>query len=100
MPAHDKRDFEFAKAFDLPIQRVISKDGSDSKINEVDDVYTLDGILLNSDFLNGLNVSDAITKIGEYIEEKGFGKRVQITDFEMVYFASTLLGASNPCYSL
>ena len=76
VPAHDKRDFEFAKAFDLPIQRVISKDGSDSKIDEVDDVYTFDGILLNSDFLNGLNVSDAITKIGEYIEEKGFGKRV------------------------
>ena len=76
VPAHDKRDFEFAKAFDLPIQRVISKDGSDSKINEVDDVYTVDGILLNSDFLNGLNVSDAISKIGEYIEEKGFGKRV------------------------
>ncbi|MBT5347117.1 leucine--tRNA ligase [bacterium] len=76
VPAHDKRDFEFAEAFNLPIKRVISKDGSDSKISSVDDVYTQDGILLNSDFLNGLKVSDAITKIGEYIEEKGFGKRV------------------------
>ncbi len=76
VPAHDKRDFEFAETFGLPINRVISKDGMDSEVSSIDDVYTDEGILLNSDFLNGLNVSQAKEKIKTYIEEQGLGKRV------------------------
>ncbi len=68
VPAHDERDYEFAKKYDLPIIEVI-KGGDIAK-----EAYTEDGELINSEMLNGLNVSDAISKINKWLEEKEFGK--------------------------
>ena len=71
VPAHDERDWDFAKKFDLPIIEVVA--GSDVPVTER--VYTdvATGTLVNSDFLNGLSVEDAKAKIIEFLEEKGIG---------------------------
>ena len=74
VPAHDTRDFEFAQKYNLPIKQVISQDG---KENKLDKAYTdvNSGRLINSGFLNELEVKEAINKMIKYIEEKGIGKR-------------------------
>mgnify|MGYP004464844619 FL=1 len=71
VPAHDERDWEFAKKFDLPIIEVVA--GSPVSVQE--QVYTdvATGTLVNSDFLNGLSVADAKQKIIAFLEEKGIG---------------------------
>lgn len=75
VPAHDDRDWEFAKKFGLPmIQVVAGKDGEvDIDTAAFTDVAT--GVLINSDFLNGLEVKDAKLKMVEYLEEKGIGHK-------------------------
>lgn len=68
VPAHDERDFEFAKNYGLSINKII----------DVDDnllPYTEDGIHINSDFIDGKNVLEAKEAIINYIEEKNIGKR-------------------------
>ncbi len=70
-PAHDQRDFDFAKKYNLEIIKVVS-DGTNSEI--LNEAYTGSGKLINSDFLNGLEVDKAKIKICEEIEKKGFGK--------------------------
>ena len=67
-PAHDERDFEFAKKYQLPIKKVV--DCRDDQLP-----YTNDGIIINSPLLNGLNKSQAITKIIEYLELKNVGNK-------------------------
>jgi leucyl-tRNA synthetase len=71
VPAHDERDWEFAKKFNMPIIEVVA--GSPVDVNEAvfTDVET--GTLVNSDFLNGLSVADAKVKITEFLTEKGIG---------------------------
>ena len=69
VPAHDTRDYAFAKYFQLPIVEVVS--GGDISKEAYD---AKEGKLVNSDFLNGLDVKDAIKKIIEKIEEQGLGK--------------------------
>lgn len=76
VPAHDKRDFEFAQAFDLDIVRVVSVDGNDSAVTSLDQVQEDEGTMINSEFLNGLTIKAATEKITDYLEEKGWGKRV------------------------
>lgn len=69
VPAHDSRDYQFAKKFDLEIIPVI--DGGDiSK-----EAYVGDGIHVNSEFLNGLNKDDSINKMIEWLEERNLGER-------------------------
>lgn len=70
VPAHDTRDWEFAKKFDLPIIEVVSG-GEDVQKQAFTDCAT--GVLVNSDFLNGLSVEDAKKKIQEWLTEKGIG---------------------------
>ena len=71
-PAHDQRDFEFAKKYKLEIKKVVS----DGKIdNELNEAYTGDGKIINSEFLNDLNVHSAKQKIIDEIEKKNLGKR-------------------------
>ena len=70
VPAHDERDWEFAKKFDLPIIEVV-KGGEDVQKAAFTDCAT--GILTNSDFLNDLSVEDAKKKMIEYLKEKGIG---------------------------
>ena len=71
VPAHDERDWEFAKKFNMPIIEVVA--GSPVDVNEA--VYTdvASGTLVNSGFLNGLSVADAKEKIIEFMTEKGIG---------------------------
>ncbi len=71
VPAHDTRDWDFAKKFDLPIIEVVA--GGDVQNEAFTDVAT--GILCNSDFLNGLEVKDAKERIMDFLEEKGIGHR-------------------------
>lgn len=71
VPAHDERDWDFAKKFELPIIEVVA--GSDKSVEE--EVYTdvATGTLVNSDFLNGLSVADAKKSIIDFLENKGIG---------------------------
>ena len=71
VPAHDSRDWEFAKKFGLPIVQVVA--GGNVEEAAFTDVET--GTLVNSDFLNGLNVGQAKEKIAAWLEEKGIGKQ-------------------------
>ena len=72
VPAHDERDWEFAKKFGLPIIEVVSG-GEDVQKAAFTDVA--DGVLVNSGFLTGKRVKDAISAMIDYLEEKGIGKR-------------------------
>ena len=71
-PAHDQRDFDFAKKYNLEIKRVVSNELNNKELNEA---YTGQGQLVNSDFLDGLNIDQAKNKIIEEIEKKNIGKR-------------------------
>lgn len=69
VPAHDERDYEFAKQFDLPIKEVVA--GGDVE----KEAYTGDGEHVNSGFLDGLNKEEAIGKMIAWLEEKGIGTK-------------------------
>ncbi len=69
VPAHDERDYEFAKAFDLEILPVL--EGGDV----ANAAFTEDGLHINSDFLNGLGKEEAIDKMNKWLEENGVGKK-------------------------
>lgn len=68
VPAHDQRDYDFAKAFHIEIKEVI-QGGDISK-----EAYEGDGPLVNSSFLNGLHVKESKAKMIEWLEERGLGK--------------------------
>ena len=74
VPAHDERDWEFAKKFNLPLIQVVAKDGEEVDINEAAFTDVATGVLINSGFLNGLQVKDAKEKMIEFLEEKKIGK--------------------------
>ena len=84
VPAHDERDFEFAKVFDLPIYQVVAKDDSSvssasslSRVPYTADVAFTDiasGVMVNSGFITGLSVKDAQAKMIAWLEENGVGK--------------------------
>ena len=71
-PAHDQRDFDFAKKYNLPIKIVVSNDEKNSK--ELKEAYTGPGKIVNSDFLDGLTIDEAKKIIIKKIEEKNIGK--------------------------
>ncbi|MDN5248114.1 MAG: leucine--tRNA ligase [Wolbachia endosymbiont of Tyrophagus putrescentiae] len=71
-PAHDQRDFEFAQKYELPIIQVVSSSGAQEKLEEA---YTGDGIMINSEFLNGLTVSEAKEVIVKKLEEIDIGRK-------------------------
>ena len=74
VPAHDDRDFEFAKKFGLPIIQVIAKDGKE--IENMTEAYTeASGIMINSGEWNGMESSVLKAEAPAWIEEKGFGKK-------------------------
>ena len=70
VPAHDTRDWDFAKKFNLPIIEVLK-----SEVDVQKQAWTEDGIHVNSEFLNGLNKKDAIEKMLEFLEERKIGKK-------------------------
>ena len=72
VPAHDERDFEFAKKYDLPIKKVVSPE----RIPTGKDCFTDDGTLVNSQEFDGLKSEEAREKMTKWLEEKGLGKKV------------------------
>lgn len=75
VPAHDQRDFDFAKKYDLPITVVIDdpKDPLDSAAMK--EAYTGEGVMVNSADFNGISSTEAIERIADYFEKKKFGHR-------------------------
>lgn len=78
VPAHDQRDFEFAKKYDIPIVEVIREE-EDSSETEIVQAFEEDGILFQSGPFSGLKSAEARLKMTEFAKEKGFG------DFEVSY---------------
>jgi len=74
VPAHDQRDFLFAKEYNLPIKIVIQP--PEQKSPELSEAYEGDGIQVNSAQFDGLNNQEAKTKIAEWMQDKGIGKKV------------------------
>jgi len=74
VPAHDERDFQFAKKYDIEIVPVIKPEGLDN-VEDLELPYTEPGVMVNSDKFNGLKDTDGLEKIIQHIEENGFGRR-------------------------
>ena len=70
VPAHDKRDLEFARKFNLPIRQVVQPQGDEEAIG-----FVGDGIAINSPIIDGLSSREAILKITAWLEERDLGKR-------------------------
>src|SRR5204863_8139459 len=70
VPAHDQRDLEFAKKFDLPIVVVVQPTGDEAAFG-----FTGEGIANNSPIINGLTSAEAKKKITAWLEQRGLGKR-------------------------
>ena len=77
VPAHDSRDFAFAKHFDLPIRQVIRDKADPEQVaNPLEESHDAkDGVMINSEFLNGLDPLKAIDVVIDHIEQEGLGKR-------------------------
>ena len=75
VPAHDERDFEFAKTFNLEIIPVLDTDDPSINVNNLEKAFISDGKMINSDQFTGLPNREAMEKIVDYIEEQGIGKR-------------------------
>ena len=68
-PAHDQRDFDFAKKYDLQILRVVRKIKDKNEQEELENAFTEDGFLINSEFLDGLDVENAKIRSIEELEK-------------------------------
>jgi leucyl-tRNA synthetase len=75
VPAHDQRDFEFAKKYGIPIKVVIDPPGSKLEVQTMDAAYTEPGTMVNSGMFNGRNSEKAIDEIIEHCIKKGIGRR-------------------------
>jgi leucyl-tRNA synthetase len=75
VPAHDQRDFEFAKKYNLPIRVVINPPGYNLNPEKMGRAYIEDGIMVNSGKFNNENNREAINNISNFLEKKGWGKR-------------------------
>lgn len=74
-PAHDQRDFEFAKKYHLPIVPVVYPGNQDSAFDADMGPYTGEGVMINSDFLNGLTIKEAQERSIARLEEEGLAER-------------------------
>lgn len=75
VPAHDQRDFDFAKKFKLDIIPVVEPNDSNIDVNNLSESFEAEGKMINSGEFNGLNNREAIEKIIDYITKKGIGKK-------------------------
>ena len=75
VPAHDQRDFDFAKKFELEIIPVINPGDPDIDLNDLDEACAAEGTVINSGEFNGMNNVDAIRKIAEVADERGIGRK-------------------------
>jgi leucyl-tRNA synthetase len=74
VPAHDQRDLDFARKYDLPVRRVVSDGDVEDPVFEGDEAYTGPGTLVNSHFLDGMDVEDAKRTVIRRAEDDGWGK--------------------------
>ena len=81
VPAHDERDWEFAKKFDMPIIQVVESSEGPVDVNEAAFVDVATGKLVNSGFLNGMEVAEAKKAIIEYLEKENIG--AQKTNYKL-----------------
>ena len=75
VPAHDQRDFEFAKKYKIPLKFVISQDGSKIDADKASSAHTEDGILFDSGKFSGMSNRESIEPIAKWMEKNKFGKR-------------------------
>ena len=75
VPAHDERDWEFAKKFGLPLVQVVEGSEGAADINKAAFTDVATGKMVNSGFLTGLSVEEAKEKVKDFLAEKGIGKR-------------------------
>jgi len=75
VPAHDQRDFEFARKYNLPVRVVIQPEGQELNGDTMTEAFPAEGIMVNSGKFNGLTNKEALQKIIEEVEEKKIGKR-------------------------
>lgn len=75
VPAHDQRDFDFAKKFGLEIIPVVDPQNPEIDLYHLKEAFVAEGTMINSGEFNGLNNRDAIEKVAAYLEEKGIGKK-------------------------
>ena len=75
VPAHDQRDFEFAKKFGLDIIPVVDTDDPEIDVYNLKEAFAAEGTMINSEMFNGMNNKEAIEKIIDYLEEKKIGKK-------------------------
>lgn len=75
VPAHDQRDFEFSKKYNLPVKVVIQPEGEELNAESMTEAYEDVGYLVNSGQFDGIKSDEAIDRIIDYIEEKSFGER-------------------------
>ncbi len=75
VPAHDQRDFEFAKKYDLPMQVVIQPEGENLKAEDLDEAYSAPGVLTNSGEFDNMPNEEAKGAIVEYLGKSGKGKK-------------------------
>ncbi len=75
VPAHDQRDFEFARKFHLPIRVVIQPDGDTLDAEKMARAYPHDGAMVNSGMFDGTPADVAVEKVTRWLEEKGFGAK-------------------------
>ncbi|MBR2779569.1 MAG: leucine--tRNA ligase, partial [Firmicutes bacterium] len=73
VPAHDQRDFEFAKKYGIDIVPVVDPEDPAIDLNNLEAAFVAEGTMINSGQFNGMNNKEAIQKITEYIEEQGLG---------------------------
>ena len=75
VPAHDQRDFEFAKAFDLEIIPVVDPEDPEVDLYNLKEAFAAEGRMINSGKFDGMNNKEAIEKVIEYLEEEGIGRK-------------------------
>ncbi len=92
VPAHDQRDYEFAKKFDIKITQVI-KGGKIDK-----EAYEGDGIHINSEFINDLNKEDAINKMNNWLEKMELEKLLLIINYGTGFFLVSDIGVNQSHY--
>ena len=74
VPAHDTRDFDFAKKFDCEIIPVVDPGDPEIDLNNLTEAFVAEGTMINSGFMDGMNNKDAIAAMIKHVEEEGFGK--------------------------
>ncbi len=74
VPAHDERDFEFAKKYGIPIKRVIVKNPEEKHDDDVNEIYSKKGYLIDSGVYSGLKSEDAIREMGKFLKENEIGE--------------------------